>query len=1025
VPDDFVQRGKGLLVRREFAEVIEVCRQGLAANPSRLDGRLLLGTALLGLKRYDEAVEEMRVAEKQDPANVLVHLLRGEALLRRGDTLSAIEALAEAHALDPRNKVAAKLYNEALERAHGKQAEEVPPEAIAAEISGNIAVEPLRFAGDEGARGAAGGDGSRGVGTPGSETLIADAFGPGPAIRTGATGRSVGGGTAGRGVGSETTVRAFGSEATARAGSEAPGRAVAAGTAARAAEPRHRRRVWPWILVAGMLIVLTGGGAATALYLRANRQAEELRSRRSEAERAAAAQTYRGYRHAAELYEAMAQSGDTGAAGSAARLRAASTFEFGEPAAAASSPPSAAPVDREGHVAGIYRLLTGNETATALRAAQLVAASFPEDGEAAYLVGRAGVRSHDSGAVPALKRSVALAPTPLAWTALGEADAAEGRVADALRAFEAALALVPGHPSALIARARVLAASARLPDGDEPERTLAKLTESGADVDPLLSPRQAHLAALALAEVKLARGDAAGAQRVLAGVAPTESEDPRFGEVLVTALLAAGDTAGAEREAEAWRKGLPASGAPHVWLARVALARDKPETVRSELEQAGEARDSASALVVLGEVELSAGRLDAAIAALDKALLVRAGDRDAQVLRARADLARGDAPAAEARLAPLYDAGRDPVIGVALGESLLARDAGPQARAVLEESVTKLEASGLRPRLQASASLALARLARAEGRWAEAQRDIARTLAVDGRDIEARLLEAELRADVGDALGARTALDTLAVTAHTDGRVLLAAARAHALTGDVAGAHPLLDAATKLVGTPRGMLAEVTGRILILDGKPDEAAAALVSGSGPETPAAGLVLVDALIAGGKLDDAESAAGEVAKRAAGKPEESLAAGRVQLARKDAPAAVASFTTALQRLESGAAAAQALADARTWLGRAQETAGRTVDALVSYREAVRLSPTSGAAAVLLGRALVGKGDFAAAQNLLGQALKLNPSLAEAYFWIAQAARGLKKPREARQALQTYLELAPHGAEAAAAQKLLGEP
>src|SRR5262249_58639859 len=84
VPDDFVQRGKGLLVRREFAEVVSVCRAGLSEYPDALDGRLLLGTALLALKHYDEAIDEMRIAEAQDQTNVLVHLLRGEALLRRG-----------------------------------------------------------------------------------------------------------------------------------------------------------------------------------------------------------------------------------------------------------------------------------------------------------------------------------------------------------------------------------------------------------------------------------------------------------------------------------------------------------------------------------------------------------------------------------------------------------------------------------------------------------------------------------------------------------------------------------------------------------------------------------------------------------------------------------------------------------------------------------------------------------------------------------------------------------------------------
>src|SRR5262249_6870361 len=206
---------------------------------------------------------------------------------------------------------------------------------------------------------------------------------------------------------------------------------------------------------------------------------------------------------------------------------------------------------------------------------------------------------------------------------------------------------------------------------------------------------------------------------------------------------------------------------------------------------------------------------------------------------------------------------------------------------------------------------------------------------------------------------------------------------------DPKGARPLLDEAALLGGAPKGQLAEVGARVLLLEGKPDAAAAALLAGSGPETPQAGLVLIDALIGAGKIDDAETAAAEVARRAPGRPEESLANGRIQLARKDAAASVNSFTMALQRLEAGAASAQSLANCRTWLGRAQEVAGKNDEALISYREAVRLSPTGGVGAVLLGRALVAKGDYAAAENVLAQAVKLNPSFAEAYFWLGQAA------------------------------------
>jgi hypothetical protein len=117
VADDFVQQGKLLLQRREFAEVVRVCRLGLLSKPGLVDGRLLLGTALLALRRYDEVLAEMRVAGEIARDHLLVHVLRGEALLRKGDAEAAVEALAQAVEIDSQNPVARKLYAEARSKA--------------------------------------------------------------------------------------------------------------------------------------------------------------------------------------------------------------------------------------------------------------------------------------------------------------------------------------------------------------------------------------------------------------------------------------------------------------------------------------------------------------------------------------------------------------------------------------------------------------------------------------------------------------------------------------------------------------------------------------------------------------------------------------------------------------------------------------------------------------------------------------------------------------------------------------------
>jgi Flp pilus assembly protein TadD len=120
VSDDFVQQGKVLLQRREFAEVVRVCRAGLLSKPAVVDGRLLLGTALLALRRYDEVLAEMRVAREIGADHKLVHLLTGEALFKKGDARAAVEPLARAVELDPENRVARKLLSSSPTRARGR-----------------------------------------------------------------------------------------------------------------------------------------------------------------------------------------------------------------------------------------------------------------------------------------------------------------------------------------------------------------------------------------------------------------------------------------------------------------------------------------------------------------------------------------------------------------------------------------------------------------------------------------------------------------------------------------------------------------------------------------------------------------------------------------------------------------------------------------------------------------------------------------------------------------------------------------
>jgi tetratricopeptide (TPR) repeat protein len=110
---DFVSRGQALVAAGQFQEAVKVCRLGLLGRPTSLEGRLVLGQALLALKRYDEVLAEMRAALEFDNASLAAQVLRAEALLRKGDVAPAIEALHKARQAAPGDQRIMQLLGEA------------------------------------------------------------------------------------------------------------------------------------------------------------------------------------------------------------------------------------------------------------------------------------------------------------------------------------------------------------------------------------------------------------------------------------------------------------------------------------------------------------------------------------------------------------------------------------------------------------------------------------------------------------------------------------------------------------------------------------------------------------------------------------------------------------------------------------------------------------------------------------------------------------------------------------------------
>jgi tetratricopeptide (TPR) repeat protein len=110
---DFVTRGQALVASGQFQEAVKVCRLGLLGRPTTVEGRIVLGQALLALKRYDEVLAEMRVALDLDRNSAPAQSLRGEAMLRKGDIPAAIEQLKKAQSLAPGDTRIRQLIDEA------------------------------------------------------------------------------------------------------------------------------------------------------------------------------------------------------------------------------------------------------------------------------------------------------------------------------------------------------------------------------------------------------------------------------------------------------------------------------------------------------------------------------------------------------------------------------------------------------------------------------------------------------------------------------------------------------------------------------------------------------------------------------------------------------------------------------------------------------------------------------------------------------------------------------------------------
>ena len=124
---DFVARGQALVASGQYQEAVKVCRLGLLGRPTTVEGRVVLGSALLALKRFDEVLAEMRVALELDHNSVGAQTLKAEALLKKGDPDGALEVLRMVRQQAPADARVAELLGQAEGKPPPKKQSAVHP----------------------------------------------------------------------------------------------------------------------------------------------------------------------------------------------------------------------------------------------------------------------------------------------------------------------------------------------------------------------------------------------------------------------------------------------------------------------------------------------------------------------------------------------------------------------------------------------------------------------------------------------------------------------------------------------------------------------------------------------------------------------------------------------------------------------------------------------------------------------------------------------------------------------------------
>ncbi|WP_428266915.1 tetratricopeptide repeat protein [Haliangium sp.] len=791
-------------------------------------------------------------------------------------------------------------------------------------------------------------------------------------------------------------------------------------------------RIWQYLLVAAVVVA---GGVVAGLQIRELRLDWEVTRARRAASAMVARDTYAGYMRARAVYDAISgvQVSVRNQA-AAARIRAALAAEFGqgqsEAQAAVARLEQAELVDAL--AARAYVALVDDDAGAALAQAQAVAARNPDDGLGSYLTGRAqllGGRSDE--AVRAFERAIEVSPRPLYYVGLGRAHMALGQHDQADAAFAAALELVPGHPTAVLARAQLALESGRkIPDGLEAE--LDALIEEGnqpPDAQPRgVSPAQVVEAALHLVSLRSKLGDNAGARAALDRVRAMQlGDDPGFTLALIEVLERLGDTAAAVDEAKRAAARWPERLDVRLTLADVALRVDAVGEAQAALEVnedttlAESISRSPRALATRGRVRLALGDVDAALADLDAALDARPDLPEALLARAEIDLRRGAAKDAVKRLAPLVGKNAPMEVRVTYAAALRASGQSAQARKAIDALLSDAAEDG-------RVHLELGRLERDQGRLAQAREAFTKAAELMPEDPVASLELTRLLLDSGDRARARADIAALVERVDDNAEALLEAARIHTFNAQLDRAQAYLVRAAELAQVSKAALARERGRLVLRRGDPKAAVELL--GQALEADAGDadtlVLMVEARIAAGDAEGARAVQRELSLMLGEEtPTALLTAAMVAAATDDVDGALATYAKVDTMLDEDQASPRLRARAAYWEGVAQFKDDHLRDARKVLERAVALDPQYAQAWFLLGKVEYGRGKLDDAADAFEEAVELDPEhLPEAWFYLGEVHVELDHERPAKKALRRYLELDADGPRARDAKRYLDE-